>query len=124
MVVEQIAMDVPVALPCRSRSDFLRTLGQLGARPGAGHCRCGAEGRKTRDIHHVYLRCRYDQWVEAFGEPEMIFPKFDAAVRTAIHSWQHPCVDGPVTCIGHMLEDPSGIREVIVVRVSFFSALT
>ena len=73
-------MDVPIGLRCRSRSDFLRMLRQLGANPGVSYSRFDAETREIRDIQHVYLRCRYDQWLQAFGEPEAVSPGFDSAV--------------------------------------------
>jgi len=112
-------MDVPIGLRCRRRSDFLRMLRQLGANPGVSYCRFDAETREIRDIQHVYLRCRYDQWVQAFGEPEVVSPGLDSAVGATVRTWQHQCVDGPVTCIGHLFEHPSGVRWVIVARVCF-----
>jgi len=112
-------MDVLVGLQCRSRSDFLRMLRQLGANPGVSYCRFDTETREIRDIQHVCLRCHYDQWVEAFGEPEVVSPAFDSTVGATVHIWQHQCVDGPVTCIGHLFEHPSGVRWVIVARMCF-----
>jgi len=112
-------MDVSAGSRFRSRSDFLRVLRQLGANPGVSYCRFDAEAREIRDIQHVYLRCRYDQWVQAFGEPEGVSPAFNSTVGATVHTWQHQCVDGPVTCIGHLFEAPSGVRWVIVARVGF-----
>lgn len=106
-------------LRSRSRSDFLRTLRQLGANPGVGYCQFDAETRGIRDTRHVYLRCRYHQWVQAFGELEAVSPEFDSAARATVHTWQHQCVDGLVTCIGHLFEHPAGVRWVIVARVYF-----
>jgi len=114
-------MDVPVGLRFRTRSDFLRMLRQWGADPGVSYCRFDAETREIRDIQHICLRCRYDRWVEAFGEPEAVSPEFDSAVGAAIRTWQHQCVDGPVTCIGHLFEHPAGVRWVVVARVCFSS---
>ena len=110
-------MDVPVG--CRSRSDFLRTLRQQGSLLQGGYCRFDAAMQQIRDVQHVYLRCRYQQWVEAFGEPEAVSSGSDSAMGTAVHIWQHPCVDGPVTCIGHFFEHPSGVRWVLLIRVCF-----
>ena len=115
--MEQMIVDVPISVPSRTRIDFLRMLREMGAKTGGSYCRFDAETLEIRDIQHVYLRCRYDQWFHAFGEPEAVSPGFDAAVGAAVHTWRHQCVDGPVTCIGHMYQQPFGVRWVIVVRV-------
>jgi hypothetical protein len=118
-IVEQMAMEIPVGLRSHTRGEFLRMLRQRGAKPGVNYCRFDAQTREIRDIQHVYLCCRYDQWLQAFGEPEAVSPGFDSAVGATVHTWRQPCVDGPVTCVGHLFEHPAGVRWVIVVRVCF-----
>ena len=71
---EETVMDVPVGLVNHRRSDFLRMMRQLGADPGVSYCRFDAAAGEIRDIQHVYLRCRYEEWVKAFGEPEAVSP--------------------------------------------------
>ena len=112
-------MDVPTGLQSRTRRDFLRLLGQLGASAGVSYCQFDAETRKIRDIQHIYLRCHYDRWLEAFGEPATVFPGLDWTAAATVRTWQQPCVDGPVLCIGYWFEQPVGVRWVIVVRVCF-----
>ena len=46
-------MDVPADSRCRSRSDFLWVLRQLGANPGVNYCGFDTETREIRDIQHV-----------------------------------------------------------------------
>jgi hypothetical protein len=115
--MEQMIMNVPVGVPSCTRIDFLRMLRDMGAKTGSSYCRFDAETSEIRDIQHVYLRCRYDQWVQVFGEPEAVSPRFDAAAGEAVHTWRHQCVDGLVTCIGHLFEQPFDVRWVIVVRM-------
>jgi hypothetical protein len=112
-------MDVQVGLRCRGRSDFPRMLRQLGAISGVNYCQFDAETGEILDIQHVYLRCHYEQWTQAFGEPEMVSPRLDVTVGAIVRTWQHHYVDGSVTCIGYMFEHPTGVRWVIVVRVCF-----
>jgi hypothetical protein len=116
----QTGRGVPAGARHGSRRDFLQMLRQLGADRGVSYCQFDGQAREIRDVQRVYLRCRYDQWVEAFGEPETVSPGFDAAAGTIIRTWQHRCVDGPVTCVGHLFEQPTGVRWVIVVRVCSF----
>jgi hypothetical protein len=114
-----MVMDVPITLQCRSRSDFLSALRQLGAAPGVNYSQFDSETGKICDIKHIYLRCRHDLWVRTFGEPEAVCPGLDSAAGETVRIWQHQCVDGPVTCIGHLFEHPAGIRWVVIVRVCF-----
>ncbi len=112
-------MDVPVGFRRRRQSDFLRMLRQLGANPGAGPGRFDAEVLGICDIQHVFFHCRYDQWLQTFGEPEAVSPGFGGTADALIRTWQHQCVDGPVTCIGYLCAHPSGVRWVVVIRVCF-----
>jgi hypothetical protein len=117
--MEQAVSDISIGACRMSQGEFLRTLRRLGAKPKVRYCQFDAESRRIQEIQHVYLRCRLDQWARVFGEPEAVSPGYDSTNGTAVRTWRQRCVEGPVMCIGHLYEHPSGVRWVIVTRVCF-----
>jgi hypothetical protein len=112
-------MDAPVGSLRLRRSDFLQMLHRLGAGSELNRRQLDSETWEMEGIQHVYLHCRYDQWLQAFGEPDMVSSGFASAIGTTVHAWRHRCVDGPVMCIGHLPEPPSEVGWVIVFRICF-----
>jgi hypothetical protein len=98
----------------RSRADFLREIQSLGS------------GRRSQpansDILPVHVSCPYETWTNVFGEPESVIEYHEVPTRLAVQVWKHPCADGPVSCVGHIYEHPSGSKWVIAFRLGFLPA--
>jgi hypothetical protein len=99
----------------RSRANFLRALDLLGPDRGLDNWQ-----PDSYQSVPVYVGCPYETWVKVFGEPESVTEHREALTRLAVHVWKHHCKDGPVTCVGHIFENSSGSRWVIVFRIGFF----
>lgn len=115
---EHCMLDIVEAVnSSRSRSDFLRALNHLGATPSTSRLLSEAINRQTLP---VLVRCSYRSWTALLGEPQDVKEHRSPTMSRPIHIWQHDCIDGPVTCIGHLIRRSSGVRQVVVVRVGLY----
>lgn len=98
-----------------SRGDFFQALQLLGAGPAVRHL-----GGITRLMARVHATCSREQWVQIFGEPECVEEHSlpPPSSRHALHLWKHFCSDGPVTCLGHLFVQSTGMPWVVVMRVA------
>jgi hypothetical protein len=103
----------PVALR-QTRDEFIETLQTIARGSSSGDLRAKYAGFS---VVPVFVRCRYEKWVNQFGDPQSIVEHHNASTRLALHVWKHYCANGPVTCVGHFFECSSGLRWVILVRL-------
>lgn len=97
-----------------SRADFMDALRRLGTRRNERRLRCADGARLMIPVH---VSCAYERWAALVGPPESVHEYQTAALQMPVVVWKQQCVDGPVTCIGHLFERSSGERWVTVVRV-------
>jgi hypothetical protein len=98
-----------------SRRDFLQALELLGDGRTLEQLR---NARSTQWSVRVHLSLPRAKWSEVFGEPQEVEEYRLEVAERPLHLWRHFCPDGPITCIGHLFDQPSGEPWVIVVRVS------
>ena len=110
---------IPAALQKGSRNDFLQLLRSQGAQLSLSYYRYDGEAGEVRQMQHVFLRCRREDWIKSFGEINAAPLGRDPKSGSLVYAWQHECLDGPVTCIGYFFEHPTGVSWVVVVRVCF-----
>ena len=96
------------------RHDFLETLRLLGTRRNDRRLRCADHARLMFPVH---VSCPYEQWVAIVGLPEDLKNYKTPSMHTPVSVWKQSCIDGPVTCIGHVFQRGDGERWVTVVRV-------
>jgi hypothetical protein len=96
-----------------TRGDFLQALQQLGAEPKI--CRL-QKSCNTRQIMQVHVSCSRDNWIEVFGEPEGIEEITVSSSKYILYRWKHFCLDGSITCIGHLFEQSPGVSWVVLMR--------
>jgi len=89
-----------------SKADFLRAVVTLAGNLTAEFT--------TGDIETVYMSCSYNNWKQTFGEPRNI------QEHHAIRTWEQPCRDGAVHCVGHFVDDPHDGQRVILTRICLF----
>lgn len=89
-----------------SKADFLRAVDTRAGDLTAGFT--------TGDIKTVYMSCSYNTWKRTFGEPRNI------QERHAIQTWEQPCSDGLIYCVGHFVDDSHAGQRVILTRVCRF----
>ncbi len=95
--------------PPGSKLDFLTALEILGAR-----VLCMDAGVT---VHAVWLHCPGHTWELVFGQLERLTDHRRSADWLPLHTWEHHCTDGSVTCIGHVLEGPFGEAWITLVRI-------
>jgi hypothetical protein len=100
-----------------SKTDFLRILQLLGTRPANSYYDFHLETCGIREVHAVFLSCSHEVWKQAIGEPQGVVSYNHAMTNMPLQSWEHPCADGLVKCVGHLFQRSSGIPWVIVARV-------
>jgi len=102
-----------------SRGEFLNTLRAQGAQLSLNYYRYDSEAGGVRQLQHVFLRCRREDWERIFGEINATSLGRDPKSGSLVYAWQQECLDGPLTCVGYLYEHPAGVAWVAVVRVSF-----
>ncbi|HUT90790.1 MAG TPA: hypothetical protein VMY37_14900 [Thermoguttaceae bacterium] len=100
-----------------SRNDFFRALKIVEAESSVRHLRAV---NNVLSILPVHVLCPYETWVNVFGEPESVVEYHAPSARLAVKVWKHACLDGPVTCVGHICERFPGAWWVVLVRTTFF----
>jgi len=110
---------ISTAVQKGSRGEFLHTLRAQGAQLSLNYYRYDGEAGGVRHLQHIFLRCRREDWVQAFGEIAATPLGRDPKSGSLVYTWQQECIDGPVTCIGYLYEHPEGMAWVVVVRVCF-----
>jgi hypothetical protein len=95
--------------PAGSKLDFLRALEILGTR--VPWMDTGIA------VHAVWLHCPRYTWEQVFGRLERLTDRRRSADWLPLHTWEHRCTDGSVTCIGHVLEGPFGEAWITLVRI-------
>jgi hypothetical protein len=101
-----------------SRSGLLKKLTKLRARfiQTAGCPDCG--DRETHQARIVFFSRPYAVWERAFGPIEVISNHCSSTSGgLSVQVWKQPCSDGPVICVGHVFEHPSGVKWVLLVRL-------
>ncbi|MEI8375726.1 MAG: hypothetical protein WCJ35_23130 [Planctomycetota bacterium] len=66
------------------------------------------------DMESVYSTCPYDTWKQTFGRVR------DIQEHHSVQTWEQPCSDGVVHCIGYFVDDPDDRKWVIVTRICLF----
>jgi hypothetical protein len=98
-----------------SRADFMHAVEVLSVIGPSCDCRAELpwDGRPTLVV------CRYETWERIFGEPEQVQIAAVGPMHRPFHVWRHVCSDGPVQCVGHLLERPQGAC-VVLTRICLF----
>jgi hypothetical protein len=66
----------------------------------------------------VFFSRPYAVWEHAFGPIEGISNHCSSTSRgLSVQVWKQPCSDGPVICVGHVFERPSGVKWIVLVRL-------
>lgn len=99
----------------RSREDFFHALRLLGAEPSIRQL---GINDSQHLVGHVHVSCSQETWNKVFGPPVDAEDYQDPQSNQPLHLWKHFCSDGPVTCIGHLFQQTSGVRWVVLMRVA------
>jgi len=83
-------------------------------------CRFELGDREFHSVQVAYLRCPYDVWREVFGGPRSVEEHAESLPMFPVHVWHYQCVDGPLACVGHQLDDLDGNRWMTFVRLCYF----
>jgi hypothetical protein len=108
------------ACPPGSRADFVQALRILSTATASRGYRFDLGDREIEDLQVVYLRCPYETWLTVFGKPRNIEKHSESAPMFPVEAWEYRCVDGPVRCVGHQVDDLYGKRWVTFVRLCYF----
>ena len=101
-----------------SRSGFLEKLTKLRARfiQRTGCPDCG--DREAHQTRIVFFSRPYAVWERAFGPIECISNHCSSTSgELSVQVWKQQCSNGPVICVGHVFERPSGVKWVLLVRL-------
>ena len=103
-----------------SRADFLQALALLCV-PWPQRRVCFEVGPiEIALVRVAYLRCTIELWHDVFGVPENVEMHAETVPMFPVEVWTYQCVDGPVACIGHQVDDLYGRRWVTFVRLCDF----
>jgi hypothetical protein len=99
-----------------SVADFVLSLCQAR---GRGKHRVGAFPVKSvarDDVEDAFLSCSRSDWERRFGPPINVLDHGGALAHLEIQTWDQPCTDGNVVCVGHLCRGRAGASWVVLVR--------
>jgi hypothetical protein len=100
--------------PRGSRADFAHAVEVLAAiSPG-----CFWRPVSER-LMATLVTCPYETWERIFGQPDEVTVCGDESADSPVYTWTHVLSDGPVRCVGHLVERESD-RWVVLTRVCLF----
>jgi hypothetical protein len=108
------------AHPPDSRADFVNALRLLSAKPPGKGARFDLGDRGVASVQTAFLRCPHEVWQRVFGEPRTVEEHAESAPLFPVQVWRYECSDGPLECVGHLVDDLYGNRWVTFVRLCFF----
>jgi hypothetical protein len=100
-----------------SKADFTQALRILGARVLRGYFSYDACEAKSVEVLPTFLSCPLAEWTRVFGRPENTADHTDLATNMHTQTWQQPCQDGTIFCIGNLFDRHPGGSWVILSRV-------
>lgn len=106
-----------------STADFLRTLRRADAEKGNGDLASASVIGLQSDIQGQHLSCSRVDWERRFGPPKNVLDHDAALARLTIQTWDQPCTDGHVLCVGHLYQGRTGDSWVVLFRTCPFSHL-
>lgn len=68
------------------------------------------------DIQGIHLSCSRVEWEQRFGPPVNVLDHDAAHARLTIQTWDQPCIDGYVLCVGHLHRGLAGDSWVVLIR--------
>jgi hypothetical protein len=107
---------LPIVHDPRSRGDFLHALQQLGAEPKVYRLQRSYNALRILGVH---VSCSHDHWVKVFGTLDCVEEIPVPSARHCLHRWKHSCLEGSVTCVGHLFAQSPGVPWAVVTRIAF-----